>query len=165
MSNLSIAPCASGAKHLVVVAGHPGAGTFARELAERTGWPVLDQDTPLVGAMLRAGGRRGDVPLAQVDALVGAARFAPGAVVAAPLVAELADDQWRDGLEARCETAGILLTVVWVDPPRGRTCPGGWAGPRLRPGDLRVDGSPRRVAAAVDQLDRRLTGEWLAAAS
>ncbi len=121
-------------KNIVIVAGHAGSGKteFSKQVAARTGWPLLDKDTltrPFVEAL--AGQLVGDPhdrqstdylekirPLeyrALLETMWEVLEFATaGIVVTAPFVKELFDEKWLDDVEFDCEIKGAKLTVVWV---------------------------------------------------
>ncbi len=121
-------------KNVVVVAGHAGSGKteYSKQLAARTGWPLLDKDTltrPLVEELAqRLTGDPHDRHSAEYlerirpleySALLATMwetlEFGPdGVVVTAPFVKELFDSSWLDDLNFECEVNGHNLTVVWV---------------------------------------------------
>lgn len=121
-------------KNIVIVGGHAGSGKteFSKQLAVRTGWPLLDKDTltrPFVEAL--AQNLAGDPhdrqstdylekirPLeykALIDTMWEVLDFgAEGIVVSAPFVKELFDESWLEDVGFDCEVKGVNLTVVWV---------------------------------------------------
>lgn len=120
-------------RRLVVVAGYAGSGKteFAKGLALRTGWALLDKDT-LTRALVEVAARMccGDPHDRHTETYLSRVRpveysclmstawevidYGCSAIVAAPFLAEVASAMWMADLLWRCELQDIDLKVVWV---------------------------------------------------
>jgi predicted kinase len=118
----------------VIIAGLPGTGksTVARELAERTGFALVDKDSitrPFVEKLMEllAGDphdRESSLHRQEVKPLEYAAwqavmfdnlRVRNSTIVVTPLVGERRDPRWLRDFERDVRAAGAEIALVWVD--------------------------------------------------
>jgi dephospho-CoA kinase len=118
-------------KQIILVAGHAGSGKteFARQLALKTSWPLLDKDTmtrPLVDGLTNQFSddpRDRDSP-AYIRRLEYKSLLAVmwemldfgshGVVVSAPFAVELSIQKWVDDFVLDCDAHSCKLLIVWV---------------------------------------------------
>lgn len=117
----------------MLVAGYAGSGKteFAKHLAPRTGWALLDKDTltrPLVelAASTHCGDphdRHTDAYLTQVRPFEYACLLATAwevldygcsVIATGPFLSEVVSEEWTSDLAWRCKLEDIVLVVAWV---------------------------------------------------
>ncbi|MBG0738834.1 ATP-binding protein [Paeniglutamicibacter antarcticus] len=121
-------------KQVIIVAGHAGSGKteFSKQIADRTGWPLLDKDTltrPFVESLADQlvgdpNDRHSITYLEDIRPLEYQTLLetmweileygARGVVVTAPFVMELFDANWLENFDFDCDLKDSQLTVVWV---------------------------------------------------
>jgi predicted kinase len=144
-------------KQIVLVAGHAGSGKteFARQLALKTSWPLLDKDTmsrPLVDGLAEpfSDDPRDGYGSAYIRSLEYKSLLAVmwemldfgshGVVVTAPFAVELSIPKWVGDFVLDCDTHNCKLLIVWV---------------HCDPATLK-----ERVVARGAERDRRKLANW-----